>query len=109
MDPTTEAMTLDAITGAVTTGCLEILTRLSRRTRGKWRRRLTLAREGIPWFAPILVAGLRGASAAVTGGDPFIGAARGFAAGAFAVWVKSASVTAAKIRAAGAPDDGADQ
>lgn len=107
MDPTTEAMGADAITAAVTTAAFEILTRASRRAKGRWKRRLKVARESIPYVAPVLVAGVRGGVAAMQGGDPFTEFARGFLSGAVAVWLRTATAAPWKIAEAGAPDDGA--
>jgi len=106
MDPTTEMLAADGLTAAVTTTAFEVLTRASRHVKGKWRKRLSVARELIPYAAPVLVAGIRGGVAAAQGGDPLNGFLRGFASGALAIWIRSASATPWKAaRAAGASED----
>lgn len=104
MDPTTEAMGADALTAALTTAAFEVLTRASRRAKGRWKRRLKVARESIPYVAPVLVAGVRGGVAAMQDGDPLVAFLRGFLSGALAVWLRTAASAPWKIAEAGAPE-----
>lgn len=106
MDPTTEAMGIDAVTAALTTTLFEVVARLSKKAKGPWKRRLKMVREFIPWLAPVLVAGVRGGWTASQGGDSLEAVMRGFAAGAFAVWLRTSMAAPRKVAEAGAPDDG---
>lgn len=106
MDPTTEAMGIDAVTAALTTALFEVVARLSKKAKGPWKRRLRYVREAIPWLAPVLVAGGRGAWAASQGDATLPALARGFASGALAVWIRVSMSTPRKVAEAGAPDAG---
>lgn len=109
MDPATEPevasspdlwddpMLVDALSAALTTALFEVVGRAALRARGAWRRRLRVARQAIPWVAPVLVAGIRGGWAAVQGGDSFDGVFRGFVSGALAVWIRTFLSTPRKM------------
>lgn len=101
MDPTTEALTL-ILTGAA----FEVIGFASKRIKARvWKRRLSKAREAIPWLAPVLAAGVRGAYAQASGGEPLTAALWGGLAGAFAVYIRTASNVPRKVAEAGAPGE----
>ena len=107
-DPALEAMGVDAAVGLATYAAVAALNWALMKVRNpEWRARILRARDLLPWVIPPVVGGVRAVVAAAGGTDPLWAFARGFGAGALAVWAREARGVTGKLRDPDGAADGA--